>query len=221
MASRMTTRASSARDKRQAWRESRLPPKRICPRSTSRNTPAVSPAVSPGATAVFHATGLGDMATTTVQWADDEICTFGGRRQKNINEIEEKGLKTAFQVQECHNVLARAGLLYDRLDAHHIQSASKVLSEYYKVTIRSPPRTLEEEKIWDWRHKLRKAFFDRKSSSIFAPKALPDAEVAEIRQLFFQMDCAAVNPSLIKENPKRDDEFGGKAEVLCAKWETI
>jgi hypothetical protein len=46
-------------------------------------------------------------------------------------------LKTTTQVRECYNVLARARLLHGRLDAQHVESASKALGDSYKVTLYS------------------------------------------------------------------------------------
>ncbi|KAJ7856360.1 hypothetical protein B0H14DRAFT_2752990 [Mycena olivaceomarginata] len=238
----MNNRSSSARQKRWALRGLRpaVPPK-IRSGSASRGT--MSPSDNNVLTSVYPITGSDALpalsssaechprATTNIAWMNDEIITFlsGVRSKDGIGRISVKLKKTTAQVQDCYNVLARAGLLHGRLDAPHVESSSKALHHSYKVTIKSQPRTSEERKIWDWRRKLRRAFF-RRSASHFEPKPLQEEEVDKMHKLFLHMNSALVNPLYIKSTSiikelnqikKRDDKFGRKAKTLRNKWANI
>ncbi|KAJ7506349.1 hypothetical protein B0H11DRAFT_1903730 [Mycena galericulata] len=104
------------------------------------------------------------------------------------------------------------------------------ISEAYKVTLKSPSRTPAEERVWEWRRTLRRAFFNRSTSTPprFEPKpGLSQEEVTRMNDLFLVMNSVAVHPSLIESTSiikelrkiqRREDEFSIKAGDLCSKW---
>ncbi|KAJ7709098.1 hypothetical protein B0H14DRAFT_714211 [Mycena olivaceomarginata] len=236
----MNTRNSSARQKRCALRPT-VPPRRNKFRfgSASRGTLAaslsgndtVATSTGPNASAPLISSAKSrPRVTTNTTWTNGEIITFLSEvsSQEEVGRISVKlEKKTTTQVRECYNVLAWARLLHGRLDAQHVESASKALGDSYKVTLYSQPRTSEEREIWNWRRTLRKAFFRRLSASHFEPKPLPEEEVDKMHKLFLRMKLTPVNTlyiqstSILKELnriKKRDDTFGMKAKELCNIW---
>ncbi|KAJ7889289.1 hypothetical protein B0H14DRAFT_2691956 [Mycena olivaceomarginata] len=209
----MNTRSSSARQKR--WGSE----------GATTGIPITGSDASP---ALSSSAKCRPRVTTNIAWMNDEIITLllGMRSKDGIRRISVKLKKTTAQVQDCYNVLARAGLLHGRLDAQHVESSSKAFTiptNYLQA------RTLEERKIWDWRRKLRRAFF-RRSASHFEPKPLQEEEVDKMHKLFLHMNSALVDPLYIKSTSiikelnqikKRDDKFGRKAKTLRNKWANI
>ncbi|KAJ7805987.1 hypothetical protein B0H14DRAFT_3484453 [Mycena olivaceomarginata] len=68
---------------------------------------------------------------------------------------------------------------------------------------------------------------ENKEVPIFEPKYLNEVEVAEITNLFIEMNSATVTTMVIKSTSimkildrikRRDDEFGIKAKTLYVKW---